>query len=223
MFMPVQYMSPSPTLITSLSAGPFSSFKFIIINPKSYSEVISARHLRTDGNVQNCPSKHSPERKFNILLYVLAELPNSSYRFLRQQGDLGSIASIFSGIVPSFESKAIRHHYHLGKFHQESTSPRPILVKLNRTSEVASLLFKRNLLKSPYFIKPDCTPPKGHMEAALLKQRWSLINTGLNRSCIYVRGRCVFVNGQQHAKYQENQFDFSNPYSSTSLTSNQTL
>ena len=92
---------------------------------------------------------------------------------------------------------------------------------LNRTSEVASLLSKRNLMKSPYFIKPDLTPPKRHMEAALLKQHWSFINTGLNRSYIKMRGQCIFVKGQLHAKYQDHQLDFSNPFiDSINLKSN---
>ena len=119
------------------------------MNSKSYSESISACHLRYEANVENHRLKHSPERKFNILLCGLDELPNGYPRLHRQQSGLDSIASIFSGSFPSIESNAIRDHHHLGKFHQEPTHPRPILVKLDWTSEVASLLFKGDLLKSP--------------------------------------------------------------------------
>ena len=119
------------------------------MNSNSYSESISACHLRYEANVENRRLKHSPERKFNILLCGLDELPNGYPRFQRPQCDLDSIASIFFGIVPSIESNAIRDHYHLGKFHQEPTRTKPILVKLDWTSEVASLLFNGDLLKSP--------------------------------------------------------------------------
>ena len=121
-----------------------------------------------------------------------------------------------------------RDHHHLGKFHQESTCPRPILVKFNWTSEFASLLFRRDYRNHLISSKPDLTPPERHLEAALLKQHRSLVNTGLNKSCIQIRGKCIFVEGQLHvrgqlhAKYQDYQLDFSNPYSSAPLTSNQT-
>ena len=88
-------------------------------------------------------------------LYGLDELPNGSPRFLRQQTDLDSIASIFSGSVPSFEFNTIRDHHHLGQFHLDSTRPRPILVKLNQTSEVASLFFKKKSTENQ--IRPHST------------------------------------------------------------------
>ena len=75
--------------------------------------------------------------------------------------------------------------------------------------------------ETPYFIKPDLTPPERHMGTALLKQRWSLINTCLNRSCIKIR-EYIFVKGKLHANYWDHQLIFSNPYASTPLTSNQT-
>ena len=56
----------SPTHVTSPSACPFSS-SIPIMNPESYSESISACHLRSEKNVENRPLKHSPEQKFNIL------------------------------------------------------------------------------------------------------------------------------------------------------------
>ena len=69
--------------------------------------------------------------------------------------------------------------------------------------------FQMRFTEITHFIKPDLTPLERHLEASLLKQRWSLINTGLNRICIKVWGQYIFK-GQLHAKYPDNQLVFSN-------------
>ena len=63
-----------------------------------------------------------------------------------------------TSIVPSFKSNAIRDHHRLGKFHQESTRLCPILMKLNQTPEVASLLFKSTEITLFHQIRPHSIP-----------------------------------------------------------------
>ena len=69
---------PSPTSVTSLSAGPFSLSK-PFINHKSYSEAISVHRLRSEDNVQNRPSKHSPERKFNNMDWMSYQMVHPDF------------------------------------------------------------------------------------------------------------------------------------------------
>jgi len=51
----------------------------------------------------------------------------------------------------SVQSSSIRDTVRFGKFNPEGC-PRPVLITLNRSSDVASILSKRAQVKSPYVI-----------------------------------------------------------------------
>ena len=58
----------------------------------------------------------------------------------------------------------------------------------------------RLTFKSKLFLKPDLTPEERAKESLLLKERWSLIQKGVERKQIRMRNYSIFVNNQLHCK-----------------------
>ena len=107
----------------------------------------------------------------------------------------------------SIDSLSIRDHYRLGKFKQDQPRPRPTLVKLNRTSEVATIISKaRQIDTTPYIIKQDLTLSERQMERALLKERWNLIQSGVSRTDIKLRGSFLYVKRKLYGQYKQDSF-----------------
>ena len=77
---------------------------------------------------------------------------------------------------------------------------RPILVKMSRSCEVSSILAnRRKLAESPgVSIKPEMTREERSIESTLLRKRWELLNTGVHRGNIKIRGKSLFVNNHIH-------------------------
>ena len=96
--------------------------------------------------------------------------------------------------------------------------PRPLLVTLNRSSDVNSILSKRSQLKSPFFIKPDLSRDARVTESHLLKVRWSLIQDNTPKSDIKIRGNKIYVKGKLHGQADSAGFRPNEP-SSTDSTS----
>ena len=73
-------------------------------------------------------------------------------------------------------------------------------VKFIRVSDVSNVLSKRRLLKHPTFIKPDLNLEERKVESMLLKERWSLIQSGVPRSDIKIRDLHLFVKNKLHGQ-----------------------
>ena len=82
----------------------------------------------------------------------------------------------------------------LGKYN--TSRCRPILVTLSRSCEVSSILaLRKNLSGLPGIaIKPVMTYKERSIEAILLKKRWELSATGIDKSSIKLRGKSLYVN-----------------------------
>ena len=89
--------------------------------------------------------KPSPEKKFNIVLYVVDECAPGMSRSARQESDLSTVAAVLSSLDSSISSQSIRDCLRLRKFSSKSR-PRPILVKF-RISDV-----------NKFFPRPDILP-----------------------------------------------------------------
>ena len=53
--------------------------------------------------------------------------------------------------------------------------------------DVNEILASRKSLCAPFNIKPDLSPTERKIESASLKERWSLIQTGVNRNQIKLK------------------------------------
>jgi len=83
----------------------------------------------------------------------------------------------------------------LGKFNPMGR-PRAILITLNRSTDVASILSKRAKVKPPYVIKPDLLREARTVESHLLKAQWSLLQSNTQKSDIKIRGNKLFLKGK---------------------------
>ena len=139
------------------------------------------------------------ERKFNLVLYGIKECPKGTPKHSRMVSDLKSVADILSSVDTQVSQLSIRDNYRLGKYQPDRS--RPILVKMTRSSEVSSILSNRRKLTSQpgIFIKADLTPKERFIESLLLKERRSLIDSGIDRSDIKIRGSAIYVKKQKHA------------------------
>ena len=149
------------------------------------------------------PPQITSDKKFNLIFYGITESPVNTPKMDRQQHDFHQISSILSSIDTSLSSAAIKDFYRLGKFSVSKTSPRPILVKFLRTFEVTYILSKKGLLQKPISIKPDMSRDERASEAAFLRERWSLIQDGIDRKSIKLRSYEIYVNNELHGRLEK--------------------
>ena len=142
----------------------------------------------------------SDARKFNVVVFGIAEHPRGTNRIERCRQDLESISDLFTETDETFNPLSIRDHFRLGKYSPDSVRRRPLLVKLNRSSDVQLLLSKRNVLNAPYRLKPDLSPEDRAVQSILMKERFSLIEAGADRQSIRVSKTSIFINRRLYGK-----------------------
>ena len=120
-----------------------------------------------------------------------------------------------SGIDSNVHSQAIKDCFRLGKYDPQHKRPRPILVKFIRTLDVSSILSKRSVLSPPINIKPDMFPEERLRDSILLKERWSLVQSGISRNDIKIRKSHLYVKNKLYGQYQNSVFVHSVPPASS--------
>ena len=141
------------------------------------------------------------ERKFNIVLYGIDESPSGTSKSNCLEKDLEKAITIASTLDQSINSQSIKDIYRLGRFSAESKKPRPLLVKFIRAVDASSVLSKRGSSRgTPVVIKPDMSLKERKSESMLLKERWSLIQSGVPREVIKIRGSRLLVRNKLHSQ-----------------------
>lgn len=125
--------------------------------------------------------QQEPNRRLNLVVFGVDECENGVPRQERLEADQDGAASILSSLEPRISSSSTCDCFRFGKFKPNLTRPRPLLVKLSRRADVMTLLSKKGSLRSPISIKPDLPPQQRAIEKILLKERWSLIQSGTDR------------------------------------------
>ena len=146
------------------------------------------------------------DKKFNIVIYGINECPKGMSRSARLESDLAKVVSVVSGINSSVQSQAIKDCFRLGRFNPQRLQPRPILVKFVRIADVSSILSNRGVLRPPIRIKPDMSPEERLRDSALLKERWSLIQSGVSRNDIKIRKAHLYVKNKIYGQYKNSKF-----------------
>ena len=177
----------------------------------SYSKDTSSLIHNSSPHDQNVPAlsaknSNNGERKFNLVIYGINESTKGSHRDSRLLRDTNAVNETLKVVDDSISELSIRDCLRLGKFSE--TKCRPILVTLNRSSDVLSILSKRAKLSSipGISIKPDMTKEQRKIESILLRERWILIQSGVHRRCIRLRGDSIFVNNKKHGSVADNEF-----------------
>lgn len=145
------------------------------------------------------PARMSPsrdDRKFNVVVFGVEEPKNGTPRLASQQDDLDKVSNLFGEVDQSLTSSSIKDLFRLGKPIDGSGKPRPILVKFVRATDASCLLYKRSGLRKPVFVKPDLSPFQRKRESILLRERWSLIQSGISRSSIKIRNSKLFLHNE---------------------------
>ena len=118
----------------------------------------------------------------------------------RIKNDTTEVSKLFSSLDSQITFTSIRDCFRLGKFVTNSKRPRPLLVKLNRSADVMSLLSLKTSLPNSIVFKPDLSPQEQAINSLLLKERWLLIQSGVQRKSIKLRADSILMNGKVHGK-----------------------
>ena len=144
------------------------------------------------------PKRLVETRKFDVVIRGIKECPKGTHWRERATSDDKSAFNTLSKIVPSLSIISLRDSRRLGRYSGSNSFPRPLLVTLSRASEVVEILSRRNsLADEKIYIKPYLSLEEKHAESVLLKERRSLIDSGINRKLIRLRGSNLFI-GQRH-------------------------
>ncbi len=156
------------------------------LNRSSFDEVVHLPCQQTTCLYPLFPLTQMMVNTTLIVVYGIQECVKGSSRHIRTPIWRHRCCS-FSG-WESWWFNSCTIHSRLGKYNEKRH--RPILVKLSRTCEVSSILAgRKNLRGSPGFsIKPDMTKAKREIEATLLKKRWELIESGIERKDTRIKG-----------------------------------
>ena len=162
-------------------------------------------HKKSQPTIHVAPKHTSPsrqDRKFNFIIFGIAECPPGTTRKDRAEKDENSVTKAVQKIIPTFSSLSIRDYYRLGKYDSSSVRPRPILVNLSRANDVESVLAhcaSPALTSLGICIKPDLTPEQRHNEHLLLYERRLLIDAGTDSKLIKIRKNHLYVGFRRHA------------------------
>ena len=146
------------------------------------------------------------DTNLNLVVYGVQESKKGTLRHVRVEEDLKSVTTALSSIDNAIDDHSIRDCIRLGKYKQDARSPRPILAKFVRSTDVSRLLSKRSKLRHPIIIKPDMTPSQRYQEAVLLKQRWLLTQDGTPKQSIKIRKDKLYVNGRPHGQVIDSEY-----------------
>ena len=177
----------------------------------------------SSSNSQSVPvastrSDHDSARKFNIVIFGLPECFKGTRKTEREKSDLDNSTKVLTDLDNSIQPYSIRDTIRLGKYNHTG-HPRPLLVTLNRSSDVTTILSRRVQVKPSYVIKADLSKEARAVESHLLKARWSLIQAKTSKSDIKIRGNKLYVNGKVYGQADKSGFT----PTQTSQTSDSTL
>ena len=170
----------------------------------------------TDPVTKSPPPEILPgERKFNLVIYGIAECPKETPRHDRQKSDLTNCLSVVSKLNTEIDSHSIQDCLRLGKYQKQLTRPRPILLKLNRSIDVTTTLTNRGQAPQGITIKPDQTKEERQRESLLLSERWKLMQAGTDRKEIKIRSSIIYLKGIKHAQVHNNHLQYFSPSNQT--------
>ena len=164
-----------------------------ILSASNLSTAVSSGATATAASPSRSSDTHAQDRKYNIILYGLEE-SRGSFKLERLEDDQNKAVSVLSGVDELINASCIKDIYRLGKFSTKSNKPRPLLVKFIRATEATRVLSKRRSSRGyPVIIKPDMSPHERKCESLLLHERWSLLQSGVPREHIKIRGSRLYV------------------------------
>ena len=164
----------------------------------------------TSANPNQGPAsnKNSTDKKFNVVMYGLSECFKGSPRHERISCDTNLACNIIKSICPDIGDYAICDCSRIGPYSESRT--RPLIVKFARSYDVATVLSNRfRISKSEHpnvYIKPFMSAAERKTESTLLKERRALIDSGVERRLIKIRGNSIYINRAKVGSANEDTF-----------------
>ena len=146
------------------------------------------------------------DRKFNVVIYRIKECSKGTPRNEWLTHDLDKVTSIVTEDENSINPLSICDLLRLGKYRDQSTKSRPMLVRLTRTIDVSLLLSKAKTFSKDIRIKPDMSQEEKLIESLLLKERWSLIQIGIERKAIRICNSKIFLQNKLRGQIVNSSF-----------------
>lgn len=186
----------------------------------SSTPVVARLSKATRASVKPPGSKTTVDtKKFNLVVYGIKECEKGLARMKRVLSDIETVCKSVKLISPDFSQHQIKDCFRLGKYSESLKRPRPLLVKLNSVSDVVAILSKRTSLPSSsnVYIKPDLSASERKQELVLLKERRVLMNAGIERKLIKLRGNKLYVGGEIRGQVVDGVFVNCDPGSNASI------
>ena len=109
----------------------------------------------------------------------------------------------------------------MGKYTPQLKRPHPLLVILNKTADVCAVLSNRSSVPTPYRIKLDPSPEEREVDTILLKHRWSLIQSGVDKKDIKLSANRLYVKHTLYRVVKDSTFIAKEAYRSSAQNENQ--
>ena len=211
--------SPKARAAVSQPDLPTISSKSNVTSVPTYSAATSKRansansstrysHAQPSGTRYSSYSASSVDKKYNIVMYGLSECPKGSPRHERISYDTDLACKAIQSICPDLREYAVCDCSRIGKYTEERS--RPLMIKFARSCDAATVLANRyKISKTDHpnvFLKPYMTVAERKTESILLRERRALIESGIERKLIKIRGNSIFINKIKVGSADENTF-----------------
>ena len=160
----------------------------------------------TPKTLNTIPQAYSTERSFNIVVYGINESPTGTSKPNRVKDDLEKLLPSISKVDATITSKSIKDLHRLGRYREDQDRPRPILVKFLSALDANNILLNRGNISPPIVIKPDMSKEERDIESVLLRERWNLIQSGIDRKLIKISNKHIYVNNQLYGSIHDSRF-----------------
>ena len=108
--------------------------------------------------------------------------------------DLNNIADVLYSVDPDFVKQSIQDCCRLGKFKENTSRPRLILIKFHHPLDVMSILSTKISLPNGIVLKLDMTRKERNADSLLLQERWRLIQSGVPKISIKINCSIIYAN-----------------------------
>ena len=169
------------------------------------------------------PRTHGSDRNFNLIVSGIEESAPGTTRRDRLAHDNNKLSTLLSFLLPNFSDQSVRDCSRLGRYLRDRT--RPLLVVLNRSCDVSTVLSNKSRLADRPNIKinRDLSPSLRKTRSVLLTQRRHLISSGIDRSNIKIGKNELYVNGHKHGLVVGHEYKLVSVQSQSESFTNSTL
>ena len=165
--------------------------------------------LSTPRNGSRSPTLNDGS-KYNLVFFGVPECPKGISYQDRISSDHSSVLRVLESASSTLSTSSLRDCLRLGKYKEDTSSPRPLLVKFNGIRDVQFILSNKTKLVmdsgSKIFVRKDLPKEERRTESLLLKERRTLLGEGIQSSRIRIKGSQLFVDAKPFGQVRSSVF-----------------